>query len=419
MSVLVAYHLGKLIDGRRIGILSSLITALSSVSIYYSLEIRPYPVYGFLSAFLMYAYLRAHGTPLKDEWLRYGILVLLCGLSHAISVSLFVAIAATELIEYLRSDVTTEKQQSILYAAGGGIVCGVCGLSWLLKRPDLGTKDIGGMYQLGVVDFFQTFFLGLAGYPRRFGLDQTILINASLSFIFAAIGIWVLCRRPKKTAGILFLALLITHSVFLFGSLGPMSPWSWIKYAISLFIPFNIAMAIGLDFIFRKVGSALIMPALVVLALAINPLNAWFTHASELRAADHVEAAQFNAAWRHRLKGVILQDLHGIRAIQIYSLYRSDELPVFHLSGAGLHRIYFFEAAFGPHDLLDEDWRPLRGLPTGLYSITAFDKIEPYCSRLQIPERQDLVATEDQVHGPIRICRLSRKTAGGSDDALN
>lgn len=102
LAIPVIYRLGKQLAGRRVGLLSALLLAISPIHIWYSQEIRAYPLYILLALLTLWRYGMARRTDSTRDWALYALVALAGLYTHYYFGFVLLALAAIDVVNVVR-----------------------------------------------------------------------------------------------------------------------------------------------------------------------------------------------------------------------------------------------------------------------------------------------------------------------------
>lgn len=384
LTIPAAFGLGRATAGAACGLATALLVTVSPCMLAFSQEARPYALLILITTLEL-----AAGLELHAEW-TLRRLVWLSALSAAavathlvaLPFSLGLGLALTLALGWRalrdRPQRVRWLVRAMLLLGAGGLALAL-GSSWALFRPSF-KPVMAGRYLFGVGHLVRyvmvratTFASEVGPPPYAWGPSDTI---AAIYAGVALGGAALLLRRRQLDRVLLLVVPPAALLAGLYLQLGDKSVWAWMRYATPVVVPLLVLAAAGLTALSRAWISIPLVLALVANnARQDSGLPRWALDAQVIRGSEFAAAANEIQRMQDQLRGVVIIEQRSIfgdetdRMSASYALYRTDELPLFHVRTPG--GIFRVELHQGPGKIpvpfLTDDKVP--ALPDGDYVV--------------------------------------------------
>lgn len=382
LTIPVLYWCGVSLGRDRVsGWTAAALLTLSPMAIYYSREGRPYALFILLSTWLYAAFLAALRDGTARIWGLFGVLLLLCGLTHLLTFQLLLVFGLHIAVTMLIEGRMRFSRRSLLLLA----LAVAAGSSWGAYRF-FGSRGDGiamwrafdGFYPFGPLAFFRTVAVNFGPGPVMaiFGPPAANDLLALVYVLCAGLGIARLVRDGRgelaRFGGLLFAVPLAVSYI----TLGEKGAWDWARYISHLLVPFLLLAGLGLATAVSSLKSRAAQGGLFAIGLALM-----VPHALRLqdRAEYHTYSDMTAYLEQHQpdLKGVVvLSYLHDVgqadeRITNIYVQARRDTLPIFQLTNGVFHPVELRPGRGGLGQVAWPASAPAGVLPSGAYALLA------------------------------------------------
>ena len=291
----VLYWIGAALFGRRAGLLTALVAAVSQFHVRFSQEVRMYtllPLLGLLSLYCLYKAVLEDKT---RDWVGYGLLLTATLYTHNYGAFIAAAGAAFIGIIALGKKVSWPK-----YLVANGLV-GLAYLPWLpvvtgtqLQNPNI-LGWIPRMRLWHIIETFQ-FYSGLVFNVFRRRLTMTIMLVGGVVFLACFLaGVFSIRKRGKfqvpyipNQAG---LVLLLCYLVVTLGLPMLISIWKPVylpyRYSVAAWPAFVLIVGLGL----AKFKKGAVRLTCLALILAVSAVGLYWYHFQWVKGTDREIAA--------------------------------------------------------------------------------------------------------------------------------
>jgi 4-amino-4-deoxy-L-arabinose transferase-like glycosyltransferase len=225
LTIPAAYLMGKEFHNKYTGLVTAIIFAFSPFLIYYSQEARAFSMLLFFCTILMYVFLKAMKSNLRNDWLVFGVVSAIVFATHFYG-AVFIAI----LVIFAAVDYRNNIWELLYGLLGLFLVFPLILLTIFLyfQRISTGTPTYG----LQGMDVIAGTLTQLAGFTGGYG--RVIFL-----ILIAIGGIWLTFKNKERA----YLLVWIIAATFIISTIAsshiPIIP----RYMIFLMIPFSLAIA--------------------------------------------------------------------------------------------------------------------------------------------------------------------------------
>jgi len=392
LAIPVAFVLAERVSrSRTIGIIAALLTALSPMAIYYSREARPYALLMLVSAAVYWAFARANERDTLPAWTVYACVLLLCCLSHLVTVQIVAALGLFAVAQLAIPSLSSEPRNRRLARFGRfvvfSLVAGAAGFAWFVPRyltdPAIQANQNrifgGSVYRYGVVAFFRDVVVNLGPGPvgQRFAmasLDRAEMFGLIVLTLYIT-GLWQLRKQGRSDAAALLGLAVGVPLVVEYLTLGEKSSWDWMRWMSHAVVPYLVAVGVGLNGV-AGVRPGWMASAIGAVALAVTVLPQALHPPERPDYQQSRNVAAYLEAHATGLHGVLIPPFQlGMvhpadqRIMDTYYYLKQETLPVYVLNMGKIRRAVLAPTRGHVAMLPREGDDPIDDLESGRYAV--------------------------------------------------